>query len=277
MKTKLTLLLAIAGLGLTPSQAELTIPDSKPNAPEHQAAPQAEQKAVAYLGVLTRDVPEELRTQFSLAEGFGLLVEDVMPGSPAATAGLKPHDVLLKLADQQLVNAEQLLTLVRSRKKGENVSLSIITGGKESQITATLGEHMTSAHRPRPSSPAWNQPDMKHFFSERFQNSDMGERLRDLQNEVQKHQERMQQWNHGPKKDHLPALPPAHPREEGKKEDTTPHKAPSRVKSTFRLRSHPLRPISSAVTIRANTSSKLRTGEKPSSFAPRMAERNPGP
>ncbi|MBK8091629.1 MAG: PDZ domain-containing protein [Verrucomicrobiaceae bacterium] len=117
MKTKLTLLLAIAGLGLTPSQAELTIPDSKPNAPEQQAAPQAEQKAVAYLGVLTRDVPEELRTQFSLAEGFGLLVEDVMPGSPAATAGLKHHDVLLKLADQQLVNAEQLLTLVRSHKK----------------------------------------------------------------------------------------------------------------------------------------------------------------
>ncbi|MBK8091630.1 MAG: hypothetical protein IPK32_06510 [Verrucomicrobiaceae bacterium] len=68
---------------------------------------------------------------------------------------------------------------------------------------------------------------MKHFFGERFQNSDMGERLRDLQKEVQKHQERMQQWNRGPKKDHLPALPPPHPREEGKKEDSAVQKTPT--------------------------------------------------
>ncbi|MFM2143199.1 MAG: hypothetical protein RLZZ476_1743, partial [Verrucomicrobiota bacterium] len=98
MKTHLTLLLALAGIGLCPAQ---TVPSPAP-AEVRQAevtetekkddAPNANKKMVPYIGVLTREVPEELRTQFSLLDGFGLLVEEVMPDSPAQAAGLKTHD-----------------------------------------------------------------------------------------------------------------------------------------------------------------------------------------
>ena len=68
-------------------------------------------RKVAYLGVMTREVPPELRSQLGLAEGFGLLVDGVMPDSPATAAGIKEHDILVRFEDQQLVNIEQLMRL----------------------------------------------------------------------------------------------------------------------------------------------------------------------
>ena len=90
----------------------------------NQPPPGAQQKPVAYIGVLTREVPPELRSQLSLPEGFGLLVEEVMPDSPAQHAGLKVYDLLVKFEDQQLVSMEQLMLLVRVKKKGDVVNLT---------------------------------------------------------------------------------------------------------------------------------------------------------
>ncbi|MBB5030839.1 S1C family serine protease [Prosthecobacter vanneervenii] len=166
--------------------------------PEPQS--HSEQKLVPYISVLTREVPAELRAQISLQEGFGLLVSEVIPDSPAKAAGIKVHDVLVKFDDQRLVNMEQLMALVHSRKKGDVVSLSVISGGKETQITLTLGEH-----EPRPADhqskhegffqrlwPRFNSP-QQHGGSE-----DLGsvkERLERLKQELREFQERMQQWS----------------------------------------------------------------------------------
>jgi S1-C subfamily serine protease len=42
-------------------------------------------------------VEETLRDQFSLKEGEGVMVGEVKPGSTAEKAGVKKHDVILKL------------------------------------------------------------------------------------------------------------------------------------------------------------------------------------
>ena len=47
-------------------------------------------------------------------------------GSPAAEAGLLQNDVLEKLDDQLLVNTAQFTVLVRSKKPGDEVTLSVI-------------------------------------------------------------------------------------------------------------------------------------------------------
>ena len=139
MKLHRSLLLALAASAstLTAQQPDAPRPPDAPKPPkstedrpffrDQSGAP--EQKSVAYMGVLTREVPVEFRSQFGLPDGFGLMVDEVMPDSPAQTAGIKPHDILVKFADQQLVNMEQLLTLVRSKKKGDVVPFTVITGG----------------------------------------------------------------------------------------------------------------------------------------------------
>lgn len=126
-------------------------PDNSPPPPpvnsrgEHPRGPQsrnAEERPTPFIGVLTSSVSPELRAQFDLPEGFGLQVVEVMPDTPAKTAGLKEHDILLQFDDQKLVNMEQLQTLVRSKKKDDVVNFTIISGGKQSQVPIKVGERM---------------------------------------------------------------------------------------------------------------------------------------
>src|SRR5687768_16620703 len=62
----------------------------------------------SYLGVACSPVSEVLRRQLKLPEGTGLVVDYVEPESPAQTAGIDPHDVLIRLNEQILVNPPQL-------------------------------------------------------------------------------------------------------------------------------------------------------------------------
>lgn len=93
-----------------------------------------------YLGVSTKTADATLRKQLQLPDGVGLVVAFVDPESPAKTAGLEVHDVLKNFDDQILINERQLLTLVRLKKPGENATLTLIRGGKETKMTVVLAE-----------------------------------------------------------------------------------------------------------------------------------------
>jgi len=77
-----------------------------------------------------------------LQEGFGLVVEEVLPDSPAHAAGLQRHDVLKLLNEQQLVDVGQLTTLIRSFGKDTEISVTFLRSGKEQKATVKLGEKM---------------------------------------------------------------------------------------------------------------------------------------
>jgi C-terminal processing protease CtpA/Prc len=111
-----------------------------PSGAEKEAQAEAAVRQAAFLGVQTALVPESLAGHLDLPAGFGLMVEEVLPGRPAAKAGLRRFDVLLRYQDQQLVNMDQLQVLVRSGKKGEQVRLLVLSLGKEKHVVATLDE-----------------------------------------------------------------------------------------------------------------------------------------
>jgi hypothetical protein len=107
------------------------------------AAPMAEGSRIetgVFLGVMSLRVPEEVRAQLSLPAGFGLVVEAILPGSPAEKAGLLRHDVLLAFGDQELVNPEQLLALVRRRHKGDEVVLKVMSQAALKEVRVVLDE-----------------------------------------------------------------------------------------------------------------------------------------
>ena len=100
---------------------------------------------VTWLGVVAREVSPEASQQLDLPAGSGLVVEMVVPDSGAAKAGVQKYDILTKLDDQMLVNPPQLVTLVRSKKEGDKVELTLLRKGKLQKVTATLGTHVMPA------------------------------------------------------------------------------------------------------------------------------------
>lgn len=101
----------------------------------------AETKKVrgAYLGVGVESPSEALRSQLKLPEGVGLVVNYVDDNSPSRGV-LHRHDVLEKIDDQLLVNAEQFVTLVRLHKPGDTVHLTLIREAARTTVDVKLAE-----------------------------------------------------------------------------------------------------------------------------------------
>jgi serine protease Do len=93
-------------------------------------------------------VSDDLRSQLPLPDSAGLIVRDVSEGSPAARAGLKVNDVLVRLDDQLLVNPPQMQSLVRGRKAGEEISLTVLRKGQETKLRAKLAQKIPDAAQP---------------------------------------------------------------------------------------------------------------------------------
>ena len=98
-----------------------------------------EESKVAFLGVVATKLSPVVSSQLGLPANLYLSVAMVSPDGPSEKAGLMQHDVLKKLDDQILVNPEQLVELVRSKKVGQEISLSILRVGEEKTLKVVLG------------------------------------------------------------------------------------------------------------------------------------------
>ncbi|MCX6910131.1 MAG: M6 family metalloprotease domain-containing protein [Verrucomicrobia bacterium] len=67
-----------------------------------------------------------------------LVVADVEPGSPAAKAGVRPHDALVKANGRSPENAEELRDLLESKSPGEEMKLVVLRNGRRLELVATL-------------------------------------------------------------------------------------------------------------------------------------------
>jgi S1-C subfamily serine protease len=74
------------------------------------------------------------------AAARGALVTDVYPGSPAAVAGLQPHDILLRIGSDNIRDPADLRRRESAIKPGTTVELSGLRNGSPFHISATLTE-----------------------------------------------------------------------------------------------------------------------------------------
>jgi len=70
-----------------------------------------------------------------LPERDGALVQRVLPESPAETAGLKRGDLVVKIADQAVLNPSALLQAVEHAEVGQPLALKVVRGQKELQLS----------------------------------------------------------------------------------------------------------------------------------------------
>lgn len=101
----------------------------------------------AYLGV--RYIP--ISASFAQANGLGVdygayvhgnaQTSAVVSGSPAASAGLKEGDIILKINDQKIDVDHPLATVVSQFKPGDTVTLTVYRDGKEQTLKVQLAEN----------------------------------------------------------------------------------------------------------------------------------------
>ena len=87
------------------------------------------------LGVTVSEVPPVLRTQLSIQDGEGIVVEEVLPGTPAARLGLRRHDVVLSINGVPVSGAAGVRAAVAAVKEGGALALRILRGGKAEEIS----------------------------------------------------------------------------------------------------------------------------------------------
>jgi serine protease Do len=91
------------------------------------------------LGIQIQDVTQQIAQSFGLASQNGALVAYVAKDSAAATAGIKPGDIILSVNGNELNDANKLPVIIGNMKPGDKVDLLIYRNNKQINIVATLG------------------------------------------------------------------------------------------------------------------------------------------
>jgi RNA polymerase sigma factor (sigma-70 family) len=69
-----------------------------------------------------------------------VVVDDLEPDSPAAKAGIKAEDILLKAGKDKVNSAQELIKQLSNLKEGDKVTFRIKRGEKEMDVTITAGK-----------------------------------------------------------------------------------------------------------------------------------------
>ena len=93
-----------------------------------------------WVGVAIQNVDENLAKSFNLKKAEGILISEVQHGSPAEKAGLKQGDVILRLNNTPLDDANDLRNQISLLSPGSKAGLQIIRDGKTQDIEITIGE-----------------------------------------------------------------------------------------------------------------------------------------
>ena len=97
-----------------------------------------------YLGVSVQSVTPAMAESLGLKSASGAIIDDAMPGTPAAQNGLKSGDVITKLDGNAIEDAADLTRRIASFKPGDKINLVIVRDRAEMTLDATLAEYKTA-------------------------------------------------------------------------------------------------------------------------------------
>lgn len=85
-------------------------------------------RARAYLGITGEDHEDE-----------GVLIVSIAEDTPASRAGLLPGDIIIAWDDETITDQEQWRPLLRARRPGDKVNITVLRNSEELTLTCTLG------------------------------------------------------------------------------------------------------------------------------------------
>jgi S1-C subfamily serine protease len=95
-------------------------------------------KTPGYIGVDVESVTPQLRSEYGLTPSSGAVILSIVQGSPAAQAGLRQEDVIVKIGSTAITSAADLQSAVQNDKAGQTISLTFYRGAKQHTVSLTL-------------------------------------------------------------------------------------------------------------------------------------------
>jgi serine protease Do len=143
MKKSLRALTLLGGISVLPFQLTLAIePPPEELTPPPALLEKSEKPKISlpYLGISSAAIPEMLSAHLGLEVGNGVIARTVIPGSPAAKAGIAENDIILSLNQTAITSPEALSVKIREYKSGDRLTLELIRKGNPSKAEVTLSE-----------------------------------------------------------------------------------------------------------------------------------------
>jgi len=94
----------------------------------------------AYLGVYIQDLTPAMEDTFGVKPGEGVLVSDIITGSPADEVGIQSGDVITRVDGEAVGSTDDLIHVISLKPVGTTVTLEIIRDKRPLQIQVTLAE-----------------------------------------------------------------------------------------------------------------------------------------
>jgi len=93
-----------------------------------------------WLGVAIQDLNKELAESFGFDGTDGVLVSDVTPDGPAATADMEPGDIIVRFNGKRVTSMTELRAAVAATEPGAEVHVEVFRAGKPRTMTVKIGE-----------------------------------------------------------------------------------------------------------------------------------------
>lgn len=99
-----------------------------------------------YLGIRYQTVTPEMKDANNLSVDYGVIVKPgtnanelaVIPGSPADKAGIVENDIILEVDGTKVDQDHDLAQMIRSKKVGDSVVLTVLSKGTQKKVTVAL-------------------------------------------------------------------------------------------------------------------------------------------
>ncbi|HFC8542010.1 DegQ family serine endoprotease [Neisseria weaveri] len=117
------------------------------------------------LGVVIQEVSYDLAKSFGLDAATGALIAKVLPGSPAAQAGLQVGDIVRSVDGEVVRASSDLPVMVGSMQPGKEVTLGIWRKGKDLEAKVRLGSTTATVNEGQANPQSQTNPQNIQSFS----------------------------------------------------------------------------------------------------------------
>lgn len=90
------------------------------------------------IGIQMAPLSPELKQRTGVTEDKGVVIADVMPGSPAEHAGLKRDDVIVSIQGKAVNGPEDVVSTVRQSQMGQELTVTVMHGKEKKDVKVRL-------------------------------------------------------------------------------------------------------------------------------------------
>jgi serine protease Do len=107
------------------------------------AASAAGAERYGWLGVRIRDLTEteteDMAVRLGVREGFGVMIAEILPDTPAQTAGLRAGDLIVSIDGRPIVETRALQRLVGAAPAGRELGVVVMREGRRRELRIRVG------------------------------------------------------------------------------------------------------------------------------------------